>query len=107
MRLRHINGLEEEMKRQLSDVTLAVREEPSLGQLPAGENPADSLTPREREFLSLVAYGETNKEIARILNISEQTAATHVRNILSKLEAKNRGQAARLWWERTGRRQNT
>lgn len=55
---------------------------------------AESLTPREREVLQLVAQGTTNKEIASQLFISENTVKNHIRNILAKLHLQNRVQAA-------------
>lgn len=56
----------------------------------------DSLTPREREVLSLIAEGNSNRQIAQTLVVSERTARTHVSNILSKLGLASRTQAA-LW----------
>ena len=56
----------------------------------------EPLTDREREVLSLVAKGHSNKEIAAILDITERTARTHVSNILGKLDLASRTQAA-LW----------
>jgi DNA-binding NarL/FixJ family response regulator len=50
----------------------------------------DVLTDREREVLALVAEGLTNSEIARRLYISQGTAKTHVRNLLAKLDARDR-----------------
>ena len=50
----------------------------------------DRLTPRELEIARLVANGLTNKEIARALDISHWTVATHLRRISSKLEVKRR-----------------
>jgi DNA-binding NarL/FixJ family response regulator len=55
-----------------------------------------SLTPREKEVLSHVAIGETDKEIAETLSISIYTVKSHIRNILSKLQVENRRQAAYL-----------
>ncbi len=55
----------------------------------------DGLTPREVEVLRLVAIGMSNKEIAVHLVISENTAANHVRSILSKSGSTNRTAAAR------------
>lgn len=52
------------------------------------------LSEREREILGLVADGYTNKEIAQKLFITENTAKVHVKNILQKLELRNRQQAA-------------
>jgi DNA-binding NarL/FixJ family response regulator len=54
------------------------------------------LTPREREVLALVADGRTNRQIARELFITDKTASVHVSNILGKLGAANRGEAAAL-----------
>jgi len=54
------------------------------------------LTPREYDVLKCLAEGITDKEIAAKLSISLHTVKTHVRNILSKLHASNRYQAARL-----------
>ena len=59
-------------------------------------SPADELTPREREILTLVGRGSSNQEIAAELVISERTARTHVSNILRKLDLRSRTQAA-LW----------
>jgi DNA-binding NarL/FixJ family response regulator len=58
--------------------------------------PHEPLTEREREVLSLVARGRSNKEIATELAITERTARTHVSNILGKLDLASRTQAA-LW----------
>ena len=52
------------------------------------------LTRREREIATLIAVGRTNRQIAEALVISELTAETHVRNILSRLGFANRAQIA-------------
>lgn len=54
----------------------------------------DVLTERERAVLSLVATGASNQEIADRLSISINTAKSHIRNILDKLQLDNRTQAA-------------
>ena len=54
------------------------------------------LTQRERQILSYVADGNTNKQIARILKISEQTIKNHVSAILRKLNANDRAHAVVL-----------
>jgi DNA-binding NarL/FixJ family response regulator len=54
------------------------------------------LTPREREVLSLVAAGRTNRQIGAELFISEKTAGVHVSNILGKLGAGGRTEAAAI-----------
>lgn len=57
---------------------------------------APDLTNRERDVLQLIATGSTDKEIAKTLSISLYTVKSHVRNILGKLHAVNRREAARL-----------
>jgi two-component system, NarL family, nitrate/nitrite response regulator NarL len=54
----------------------------------------DSLTPRERNVMALVAEGLSNKHIAQRLGISDTTTKNHVHNILDKLGLQSRGQAA-------------
>jgi NarL family two-component system response regulator LiaR len=54
----------------------------------------ENLTAREVEVLRLVAQGRANKEIARSLGITEQTAKSHVHSILGKLGMLSRTQAA-------------
>ena len=51
------------------------------------------LTPREVEILDCVAQGNSNKEIARILTISDQTVKNHITSILRKLAVNDRTQA--------------
>jgi len=55
---------------------------------------ADPLSEREREVLVLLAQGASNREIAAHLVITEGTVKNHVSNILGKLQAENRTQAA-------------
>jgi len=72
-----------------------------LGQLrPAAaaglhqDDRAHGLTSREREVLTLIARGRTNREIAADLCVSEKTVKTHISNIFSKLQVSERTQAA-------------
>jgi two-component system nitrate/nitrite response regulator NarL len=53
-----------------------------------------SLTERERQILEHLAHGESNKAIARALDISHDTVKLHVRHILAKLRLSSRVEAA-------------
>jgi two-component system nitrate/nitrite response regulator NarL len=65
--------------------------------------PADSakLTEREREILSLIAVGHSNKLIARELKITEGTVKVHVKHLLHKLDLASRVEAA-IWAVKSG-----
>lgn len=60
----------------------------------------DALTPAEIRVLRLIAAGNANKEIAAQLSLSEETVKGQVRNILSKLGAKDRTHAAMIGLKR-------
>jgi DNA-binding CsgD family transcriptional regulator/tetratricopeptide (TPR) repeat protein len=102
-------GAAREALERAHEVAVSLRAEPlreALGRLgrraridlgePSPVPQFASLTPREREVLALVAAGQSNRQIARALFISEKTASVHVSNILSKLEVSSRGEAAAL-----------
>ena len=55
-----------------------------------------ALTSREREVLAQIADGRSNREIARLLRVSEKTVKTHVSSVLAKLGVADRTQAALL-----------
>jgi DNA-binding CsgD family transcriptional regulator len=61
-----------------------------------GMSPLAALTDREREVLSLLAKGMSNREIAAALFITPKTASVHVSNILGKLGAASRTEAAAI-----------
>ena len=70
-----------------------------VAQLQAGsaERPVsdlDKLTPREKDILACLALGESNKFIARKLDLAESTVKIHVQNVLKKLKLSSRVQAA-------------
>ena len=69
---------------------------PSGGRSPAGRS---DLTAREREVLSLIATGRTNRSIATELFISEKTVARHVSNIFAKLGVSSRAAATAYAYE--------
>ena len=87
------------MKEALSDELVTVIREVHAGGRPIspdvaallevrkGEQP---LTPREVQVVRLVAEGMRNAEIAVMLGISEETVKVHVKNILGKLNVKDR-----------------
>jgi LuxR family transcriptional regulator, maltose regulon positive regulatory protein len=58
------------------------------------------LSPREREVLAMLAEGQSNKHIARALDLSLHTVKRHVANILTKLALDSRTQAAAVWHRR-------
>ncbi|MGA8248504.1 MAG: response regulator transcription factor, partial [Nocardioides sp.] len=63
---------------------------------PAATEVRSALTPRESEILALVAEGRSNGEIGRQLFISTKTVSVHVSNILGKLGAAGRTEAAAI-----------
>jgi len=58
-----------------------------------GAGPRDDLTGREVEVLRAIGLGQTNKQIAEQLGVTEETVKTHVASLLAKLEVDNRTQA--------------
>jgi LuxR family maltose regulon positive regulatory protein len=62
-----------------------------------GTGPAGAFTARELEVLARIAAGDSNKLIARALDLSLHTVKRHVANILGKLGVETRGQAA-AWY---------
>ena len=64
------------------------------GTVPAGADSGE-LTPREVDVLRLIAEGQSNREIARTLFVSEATVKTHVNRIFAKTGSRDRAQAIR------------
>lgn len=62
-------------------------------------DPLRQLTGRERDVLQEVARGLSNKEVAAILHISEETVKVHIRNLLRKLDVRSRVAATVMWLE--------
>ena len=73
--------------------TMKIRKKP--------DDPQSSLTKRELQVLRHIALGLSNKEIGNSLEISVETVKEHVQNILRKIEASDRTQAA-VWAIRQG-----
>lgn len=67
-----------------------------LGQLTIQGEERGQLTPREEEVLGLVVEGQTNREIAYNLGISEKTVEKHLHNVFKKLDVSSRVEAAVL-----------
>ncbi|WP_114395586.1 LuxR C-terminal-related transcriptional regulator [Oleisolibacter albus] len=70
-------------------------------RMQAGDDGAEStdlleLSPRERQILACVVAGLSNKAIARRLAITESTVKMHFKNVMRKIDAENRTQAA-IW----------
>lgn len=69
---------------------------PAAPPPPPDELARFGLTEREREVLTLLAAGRSNTEIGQALFISNKTASVHVSNILAKLDATSRTEAAAI-----------
>ncbi len=63
---------------------------------PAIMRESQDLTPREREVLTLVATGRSNRDIGQQLFISAKTVSVHISNVLAKLEATSRTEAVAI-----------
>jgi DNA-binding NarL/FixJ family response regulator len=72
----------------------ALREVAVRSEKPAGGSLPFDLSEREREVLVLLAQGNSNRDMAERMHITEGTVKNHVSNILGKLQAENRTQAA-------------
>lgn len=73
---------------------------PQVAACIAGHIAEDQLTPRETSVLSSVAAGHSNKRIAELLVISEETVKTHLKSILAKLGATGRVHAVSIAFKR-------
>lgn len=70
-----------------------------MSRATAARRSVDLLTAREREVLALLATGSSNAEIGRRLHVVEGTVKAHVSTILTRIEARNRVQAALIAYE--------
>jgi predicted ATPase/DNA-binding CsgD family transcriptional regulator len=77
---------------QAADLAMAV----ASGAVPGDPDRSHQvpLTPRERQVAALVASGRTNRQIGRVLGISEKTAEVHLHHVMSKLDARSRAEVA-------------
>lgn len=62
------------------------------------QDPIESLSPRERTLLEALSKGLTNRELAKGLEISENTVKFHLSNLFEKLSVKNRAQAIAFFY---------
>jgi DNA-binding NarL/FixJ family response regulator len=93
------------LKDMLADDLIRIVRDVHAGARPIPANIADrlaerveqgTLTPREVQVVQLIATGMRNKEIAGVLNISEETVQAHVKNILAKLRVPDRTAAVTM-----------
>ena len=85
--------IEKDLRKKLIDDTL-----PKLKPIPFLLHFKDSLTPRETEIADLIIQGLTNKEIAEVLVISENTLKTHIRKLYSKFGVASRIEFMHLFY---------
>ncbi|MDB6090178.1 MAG: two component transcriptional regulator, LuxR family [Gammaproteobacteria bacterium] len=93
--------LKERVRADLPDIIRAVhsgmkRIEPAIALQIADFASDPTVTSREIQVLQLISSGNSNKLIARTLTISEETVKSHVKNIISKLDARDRTHAMTL-----------
>jgi DNA-binding CsgD family transcriptional regulator len=83
----------DQLARRLGMARLAADIDALAGPRDLAGRLGDELTPREADVLRLLGGGQSDKEIALALGISPNTAAAHLRNILSKTKCANRTEA--------------
>jgi DNA-binding NarL/FixJ family response regulator len=80
---------------RLAGFVLDAFADPATAAASTADDDLDSLTPREREVLRLIARGYTYREAAQELVLSARTIETHVSSVLRKLQMSNRRELAR------------
>ncbi len=95
-----VHGGEHYVTPQLAARLLSIMKSTPSAPQSAGALP--DLTKREEQILDGVAEGKTNKEIARVLNISEKTVKHYMTNIMHKLQVRNRVEAALVVRKKNG-----
>lgn len=76
-------------------ITRMVIEDYLRGEKDQPEDEPETLTPREREILQLIAEGHTSREIAQMLNLSVKTVQSHRTSMMQKLDLHDRGELIR------------
>ena len=97
----HAYVLKASVRKELLDTIRDVyrgrkRVEPQVARDLAQHRGEDSLSAREVEVLTLIAAGNSNKQVALALSITEETAKAHVKSVLGKLQANDRTHAVTL-----------
>jgi DNA-binding NarL/FixJ family response regulator len=89
--------LDPAVQRRLLDAAVRAPEAVPAAAAPGADAGTESgeLTPREADVLRLIAQGQSNREIARTLFVSEATVKTHVNRIFAKTGSRDRAQAIR------------
>ena len=91
----------EEIERAIRTVARGERYlDPRVAPRVAALAHAPRLSPRERDVLRLLVAGQSNKEIAASLRVTERTVKFHVTSIFNKLGAENRAQAVTIAHQR-------
>ena len=95
------SSLRTELVRTIREVHQGLRRiPPEIADMLANRYGADDLSAREIEILRLVAAGNSNKIVGDRLSISEDTVKTHMKNVMSKLSAKDRTHAVLIAMKR-------
>ncbi len=81
-------------KELIGSLTRIVQGKTEESKKPQSATPLSELTPREQQILSHIAEGQSNKVIARALDITDGTVKLHVKSILRKLGVHSRVEAA-------------
>ncbi len=87
----HLGAAHREELRAAAQLSASLHASQPVAEAAAGD---ELLSQREQEVLARIAAGDSNKHIARALDISPHTVKRHVANILDKLALSSRGQAA-------------
>ncbi len=90
----HLDAAAIERLRRWTELAQRLRRVPAAPPAPAAGDAMAGLSTRELEVLAHIASGDSNKLIARALDLSPHTVKRHVANILDKLAVQTRGQAA-------------
>lgn len=70
-----------------------------IDDIAAGESEMESLTPREREVVTLIARGFKYREVSEELGISQKTLETHMKHVFDKLGVASRSEVTRMAFE--------